>query len=62
LAGRVDAIAAVESLAAQDVTSLTLDALPGYIAQVEALPEGSIPPACAADLIAVAEAVMAEGE
>jgi WD40 repeat protein len=56
-----DAIAAVESLAAQDVTSLTIDALPAYIAQVEALPEGSIPPACAADLIAVAEAVMAAG-
>jgi DNA-binding beta-propeller fold protein YncE len=56
-----DAIAAVESLAAQEVTALTLDALPAYIAQVEALPEGSIPPACAADLIAVAEAVMTEG-
>jgi WD40 repeat protein len=56
-----DAIAAVESLAAQDVTSLTIDALPAYITQVESLPEGSIPPACAADLIAVAEAVMAAG-
>jgi WD40 repeat protein len=56
-----DAIAAVESLAAQDVTALTFDALPAYIAQVESLPEGSIPPACAADLIAVAAAVIAEG-
>jgi WD40 repeat protein len=56
-----DAIAAVESLAAQEVISLTIDALPAYIAQVEALLEGSIPPACAADLIAVAAAVIAEG-
>jgi WD40 repeat protein len=36
--------------------------LEGYIAQIKTLPAGTIPPACAADLIAVAEAVIAQGE
>lgn len=36
------------------------DQLSAFVAQVEALPAGSIPPACAADLIAVAEALQAE--
>jgi WD40 repeat protein len=34
--------------------------LPDFITQVKALPEGAIPPACAADLIAVAEAILAQ--
>ncbi|MBE2272367.1 MAG: hypothetical protein IAE80_29295 [Anaerolinea sp.] len=34
-------------------------ALTDFVAQVTALPEGTIPPACAADLIAVAEAISA---
>jgi WD40 repeat protein len=33
------------------------DQLTGFVGQVEALPEGTIPPACAADLLAVAEAL-----
>ncbi len=34
--------------------------LPDFVAQVEALPEDAIPPACRADLLAVAEAIMAQ--
>jgi hypothetical protein len=40
---------------AQPVT--TLDALPAFVAQLDALPDGAIPPACAADLRAVATAL-----
>lgn len=46
-------IAVEQSLTA----SLQADLLSSFIAQVEALPENAIPPACAADLIAVAEAL-----
>jgi hypothetical protein len=35
----------------------SLDALPDFVAQVESLPEGAIPAACRADLLAVAEAL-----
>jgi WD40 repeat protein len=44
------------------MSQLTRKNLPGFITQIEALPEGAIPAACAADLIAVAEAVIAHGE
>lgn len=37
--------------------AVTESTLPEFVAQVEALPENTIPPACAADLIAVAEAI-----
>src|SRR5690606_30147442 len=37
--------------------SLQADQLTDFVAQVEALPENTIPPACAADLIAVARAL-----
>lgn len=40
--------------------SIAANDMPGFIAQVEALPEGTIPPACAADLLAVAEAIQGE--
>jgi len=46
---------AVTGLASQRVTSL--DALSDFVAQVESLPEGAIPAACRADLLAVAEAL-----
>jgi WD40 repeat protein len=44
-----------------DIISQTQDLqdLPEFIEQVKALPEGAVPAACAADLIAVAEAVIA---
>jgi hypothetical protein len=35
----------------------SLDALPDFVAQVESLPEGAIPAACRADLLAVADAL-----
>jgi WD40 repeat protein len=38
----------------QALTSVQADQLTEFVAQVEALPEDTIPPACAADLIAVA--------
>ncbi|MBK9124850.1 MAG: WD40 repeat domain-containing protein [Chloroflexi bacterium] len=47
---------------AQIDTAATPDAIPAFIAQIEALPEGAIPPACKADLLAVARAVIEEGE
>lgn len=40
----------------------TVSQIPDFIAQVEALSEDEIPPACAADLIAVAVAIMAGQE
>jgi len=43
-----------------DTQALTVDALPEYVAQVEALTDAEIPPGCAADLVAVAEALIAE--
>jgi len=45
-----------------DAQEITLDALPEYVAQVEALTDAEIPPGCAADLVAVAEALIAEGQ
>jgi len=48
------------AVAMMDVQALTLDALPEYIAQVESLTDAEIPPGCAADLVAVAEALMAQ--
>jgi WD40 repeat protein len=39
---------------------LTVSDLPNFITQVKALPADTIPPACAADLIAVAEAIIAQ--
>jgi hypothetical protein len=54
IADACNAPAAVE----QSLTaSLQADQLGTFITQVEALPENNIPPACAADLIAVAEAL-----
>jgi WD40 repeat protein len=46
---------AVTGLTSQRVTSL--NALPDFVAQVESLPEGAIPAACRADLLAVADAL-----
>ncbi len=40
--------------------SIQADQLADVVAQVEALPENTIPPACAADLIAVAEALQSQ--
>jgi len=48
------------AIATMDVQAFTLDALPEYVAQVEALTDSQIPPGCAADLVAVAEALMAQ--
>ena len=45
-----------------DAQEITLDALPEYVAQVEALTDAEIPPGCAADLVAIAEALIAEGQ
>lgn len=54
IADACNAPAAVE----QSLTaSLQADQLSTFITQVEALPENTIPPACADDLIAVAEAL-----
>jgi len=50
------------AVATMDVQTLTLDALPEYVAQVEALTDAEIPPGCAADLVAIAEALIAEGQ
>jgi WD40 repeat protein len=36
----------------------SIEALPHFIAQVESLPDGAIPPACAADLLAIASALI----
>lgn len=36
----------------------SIEALPHFIAQVESLPDGAIPPACAADLLAIAFALI----
>jgi WD40 repeat protein len=40
----------------------SLAELPAFIARVEALPADAVPPACAADLLAVAGALLAESE
>ncbi|MBC7871496.1 MAG: hypothetical protein H7Y09_11710, partial [Chitinophagaceae bacterium] len=48
--------------ATMDTQALTLDALPEYMAQVESLTDAQIPPGCAADLVAVAEALMAQDQ
>lgn len=40
-----------------DITPTALDDLPAFVAQVEALPDGAIPPACKADVLAVASAL-----
>jgi hypothetical protein len=44
----------VMDLTARPVSEITLS---DFIAQVEALPDGAIPPACAADLLTVAAAI-----
>jgi hypothetical protein len=58
---RLQAIADACSAPAAVEQSLTADIQAGqltdFVARVEALPVGVIPPACAADLIAVAEAL-----
>jgi WD40 repeat protein len=54
------ALPANNALAMESVSALTKATLPNFITQVKALPEGAIPPACAADLIAVAEAIIAQ--
>jgi WD40 repeat protein len=46
-------------LTQEGLDHLTLTSLPSFIKEIKALPEGAIPEACAADLIAVAEAVIA---
>ncbi|HEX2620387.1 MAG TPA: hypothetical protein VHL11_09575 [Phototrophicaceae bacterium] len=43
----------------ESVSKLTLSDLPGFVTQIKTLPVDAIPPACAADLIAVAEALIA---
>jgi WD40 repeat protein len=48
-----------ELLSQEAMDALTLEALPEFIEQVKALPEDAVPEACAADLIAVAEALIA---
>lgn len=53
---------AVNLLSPASLATLPADALPDFIAELEALPPDVIPPACAADLIAVAEAIIAQGE
>ncbi len=50
------------ALATMDAQEITVDALPDYVAQIEALTDAEIPPGCAADLVAVAEALIAEGQ
>lgn len=42
------------------VQALTSASIPDFITQIEALPENAIPAGCAADLIAVAEAIIAQ--
>lgn len=41
-----------------NLDTLTTDALPDFVAQIKELPADAIPPACTADLIAVAEAII----
>jgi WD40 repeat protein len=65
----LERLSAIAALCARDATTqtravttlaqpvTTLDALPEFVAQLDALPEGAIPPACAADLRAVATAL-----
>jgi hypothetical protein len=57
IAEACNAPVAVEQSLAADIQANDLNA---FVAQVEALPEGTIPPACAADLIAVAEALQSQ--
>jgi hypothetical protein len=42
------------------INSLTKLTLPAFVTAIKALPTGAIPVACSADLVAVAEAVIAE--
>jgi WD40 repeat protein len=65
----LEQLSAIAALCARDATTqtrsvttlaqpvTTLDALPAFVAQLDSLPEGAIPPACAADLRAVATAL-----
>jgi WD40 repeat protein len=65
----LERLSAIAALCARDATTqtravttlaqpiTTLDALPAFVAQLDALPDGAIPPACAADLRAVAAAL-----
>jgi Tol biopolymer transport system component len=52
-----DSTEATRLLSPEAMETLTVEILPDFIAQVEALPERAIPAGCATDLIAVAEAV-----
>jgi hypothetical protein len=52
----------IDGVQAVAETPATLADLPAFIARIEALPADAVPPACAADLIAVAEALLTEGE
>jgi len=53
-----DSVQRTESVSALTRTPLTmLDGLPDFVAQINALPDGAIPAACKADLLAVAEAL-----
>jgi hypothetical protein len=42
--------------------SPSVAALPDYIAQIKALTAEQIPPGCAADLVAIAEALIAQAQ
>ncbi len=54
----LERLSAIAALCAPDMPPpASLDALPAFIAQLDALPEGAIPLACAADLRAVAAAL-----
>jgi WD40 repeat protein len=55
--GRLHSIAALCAAPLPLPDAAQVDQLREFVAQVEALPAGSIPPACAADLIAVARAI-----
>jgi WD40 repeat protein len=52
----------IDGVSAVAQTPTTFADLPAFVARVEALPADAIPPACAADLLAVAEALLVEDE
>jgi hypothetical protein len=58
---QADEPSAVEtSLQTDTFELLEIDELPDFLLVVQSLPENAIPPGCAADLIAVAEALIAQ--
>jgi hypothetical protein len=57
---KADSLEAIEFLSSEAVEALTVEMLPNFITEIEALPEGAIPAGCAADLIAVAEAIIGQ--